>query len=239
MCYVALSACYVLLVLCCSACAHCSLFVCIVIVIVIVFNNLPRDCDWKLAGWLKPAILLKCWLMCTVPIKNKLNLNITITIFIQTSPIQTSPIRPINTLVNKYLIPAQYNDYCYWYLTLCLELLIRACKCNVYSSKTLLIEFTAVTVPSWFIEDIVSVCVRSVLKWIECLSTMWIALSSSLNRGLFNLICLTTLSYSLPFKSLTSNTSPAHPFHWYMGREMHADLYMLHIIFSVNVLNQQ
>ena len=39
--YVALSACYVLLVLCCSACAHCSLFVCIVIVI--VFNNLPWD----------------------------------------------------------------------------------------------------------------------------------------------------------------------------------------------------
>ena len=40
--------------------------------IVIVFNNLPRDCGWKLAGWLKPALLLKRWLMCTVPVKIKL-----------------------------------------------------------------------------------------------------------------------------------------------------------------------
>ena len=37
--------------ICCSACVHRSLFVCIVIVI--VFNNLPRNCGWKLAGWLK------------------------------------------------------------------------------------------------------------------------------------------------------------------------------------------
>ena len=67
--YVALSVCYVLLVLCCSACAHCLM----IVYIIIAFNNLPRDCGWKLAGWLKPALLLKRWLMCTVPVKIKIN----------------------------------------------------------------------------------------------------------------------------------------------------------------------
>jgi hypothetical protein len=81
-CYVALSACYILLVLCCSACANCSMIVCIVILI--VFNNLPRDCGWKLAGWLKLALLLKRWLMCTVPVKIQINST-------QWKPLQRNP----------------------------------------------------------------------------------------------------------------------------------------------------
>ena len=56
---------------CLSYVAMSCLFYAAIVYIVIVFNNLPRDCGWKLAGWLKPALLLKRWLMCTVPVKIK------------------------------------------------------------------------------------------------------------------------------------------------------------------------
>ena len=97
--YVALSVCYVLLVLCCSvsmirlACKMLITDQCNLLTLThkyssahsivqthknkctMSLNNLPRDCGWKLSGWLKPALLLKRWLMCSVPVKNKINSN--------------------------------------------------------------------------------------------------------------------------------------------------------------------
>ena len=60
---------------CLSYVAMSCLFYGAIVYIVIVFNNLPRDCGWKLAGWLKPSLLLKRWLMCTVPEKINSNSN--------------------------------------------------------------------------------------------------------------------------------------------------------------------